>query len=92
MTAEAGRILDAALQLSDRERAEVAAILTDSLGDGSTPEEVRASWLAEIERRREALARGEETLEDFDDVMAKVRRQRTTQPDTYRERVGQDRE
>jgi putative addiction module component (TIGR02574 family) len=73
VSAEASRILDAALQLSDSERAEIAAILTDSMGDGSSPEEVRASWVAEIERRREALARGEETLVDFDDVMARLR-------------------
>jgi putative addiction module component (TIGR02574 family) len=86
VTAEASRILDAALQLSDGERAEIAAILTDSIGDGSSPEEVRASWLEEIKRRREALARGEETLVDFDDVMArlraKVRRSRERQAST----------
>lgn len=69
----ASRILDAALQLPDAERAQLAAILTDSIGDGSSPEEVRASWLAEIKRRRDALARGEETLVDFDDVMARLR-------------------
>lgn len=73
MTDEANRILDAALQLTDGERAEIAAILTDSIGDGSSPEEVRASWLAEVKRRREALARGEETLVDFDDMMARLR-------------------
>jgi putative addiction module component (TIGR02574 family) len=86
VTAEVSRILDAALQLSDGERAQIAAILTDSLGDGSSPEEVRASWLAEIKRRREALARGEVTLVDFDDVMAqlqaKVRRPREPRAST----------
>ena len=65
--------MDAALQLPDHERAEIALILTDSIGDGSSPAEVRASWLAEVERRREALARGEETLVDFDDMMARLR-------------------
>jgi putative addiction module component (TIGR02574 family) len=73
VTDEASRILDAALQLPDRERVELAVILADSIGDGSSPEEVRASWLAEVERRREALARGEETLVDFDDMMARLR-------------------
>jgi hypothetical protein len=73
VTDEADRILDAALQLPERERAELAVMLTDSIGDGSSPEEVRASWLAEVQRRREALARGEETLVDFDDMMARLR-------------------
>jgi hypothetical protein len=41
--------------------------------DGSSLQEVRASWLAEVKRRREALARGEETLVDFDDMMARLR-------------------
>jgi hypothetical protein len=41
--------------------------------DGSSLQEVRASWLAEVERRRAALARGEETLVDFDDMMARLR-------------------
>lgn len=70
---EASRVLDAALELPERERAQIAAILTDSIGDGSSPEEVRASWLVEVKRRREALERGEETLVDFDDMMARLR-------------------
>jgi putative addiction module component (TIGR02574 family) len=78
---EASRILDAALQLSHAERAELAAILTDSIGDGSSSEEVRAAWLAELERRREALARGEEPLVDFDDVMARLRAKVRRSPD-----------
>jgi putative addiction module component (TIGR02574 family) len=73
VTDEASRILDAALELPERERAQIAAILTDSIGDGSSPEEVRASWLAEVKRRREAFERGEETLVDFDEMMARLR-------------------
>ncbi len=73
VTDEVCRILDAALELPERERVQLAAILTDSIGDGSSPEEVRASWLAEVKRRREALERGEETLVDFDDMMARLR-------------------
>lgn len=73
VTAEASRILDAAMKLSEAERAELAATLTDSLGDGSSPEEIQGAWLAEVKRRREALEAGEETLVDFDDMMARLR-------------------
>lgn len=73
MTDEASHILDAALRLPDRERAQIAAVLKDSVGDGSSPEEVRASWLAEVRRRRQALERGEETLVEFDDMVARLR-------------------
>ncbi|EDM80399.1 hypothetical protein PPSIR1_11505 [Plesiocystis pacifica SIR-1] len=73
MTDEASQILDAALELPEHERAQIAAILADSIGDGSSPNELRTAWLAEVQRRREALERGEETLVDFDDVMARLR-------------------
>jgi putative addiction module component (TIGR02574 family) len=73
VTDEASRILDAALQLTDSERAEIAAILTDSIGDGSSPEEVQASWLAEAKRRLAAYERGETTAVDFDEMMERLR-------------------
>jgi putative addiction module component (TIGR02574 family) len=73
VTDEASRILDAAMKLSRRERACVAAILTDSIGDGSSPEEVEAYWLAEVKRRLAAVERGETTLVDFEEVMARLR-------------------
>lgn len=69
MSDEASRILDAALRLSDRERAELAAILADSVGDGSPPAEIEASWLAEAKRRLAAYRRGESTPVDLEDAM-----------------------
>ena len=58
MTEEAKRILEAALQLADAERAALAAVLKDSIGDGSTAEEIEAAWLDEAERRRDELRSG----------------------------------
>ncbi|KIG13397.1 hypothetical protein DB30_08164 [Enhygromyxa salina] len=86
MTDEATRILDAALELPEHERAQIAAILTDSIGDGSSPEEVQASWIAEAKRRLAAYERGETTAVDFDEVIerlrARVRRSRERQAST----------
>jgi putative addiction module component (TIGR02574 family) len=83
VTDEASRILDAALKLPSAERAELAAILTDSIGDGSSPEQIEAAWLAEAKRRLAAYERGELEAVDYDDMMrrlqAKDRRPRPRQ-------------
>jgi putative addiction module component (TIGR02574 family) len=83
VTSEASRILDAAMKLPEGERAQLAAILMDSVGDGSSPEEIEAAWLAEAKRRLEAVERGESTPVPLDDMMrrlrAKVRRAREPQ-------------
>ena len=73
MTDETNRILDAALELPERDRAEIAVILESSLGDGSSPEEIQASWIAEVKRRIAAYERGETTAVDFGEVMARLR-------------------
>jgi putative addiction module component (TIGR02574 family) len=72
VTDNASRILDAALQLPDAERAELAAILTDSIGDGSSPEEIEASWIAEAKRRLATYRRGESTPIDLEDAMREL--------------------
>jgi hypothetical protein len=55
VTDEASRVLDAAMKLPDTERAELALILLDSVGDGSSPEEVEAAWIEEAKRRAASL-------------------------------------
>lgn len=52
------KFIEAAMQLPDGERAELAAILTDSLGDGCSRQEVEAAWIAEVRRRRDAVVNG----------------------------------
>lgn len=64
-------ILAQALQLPPEERADVAKRLIDSLDD---PEEegVEAAWLAEVERRLQAVDRGTAKLEIWDAVRARI--------------------
>ncbi|MFO7567756.1 MAG: addiction module protein [Enhygromyxa sp.] len=73
MSDEASRILNAAMKLPDPERAVIAAILVDSIGDGSSLEEIEAVWIAEARRRAEAIDRGELELVDSEDMMARLR-------------------
>jgi putative addiction module component (TIGR02574 family) len=83
VTREASEILDAALALPRAARAELAAILADSVGDGASPEQIQAAWLAEAKRRLEAYERGELEAVDYEDMMrrlqAKDRRPRSRQ-------------
>jgi putative addiction module component (TIGR02574 family) len=73
VTDEASRILDAAMKLPSAERAELAAILTDSIGDGSSPEQIEAAWLEEAKRRLAAYERGEMQAVDYEDMMRRLR-------------------
>lgn len=50
------------MQLPADERAELAAILIDSIGDGRSDTEIDAAWLAEAKRRLEAVRSGSATL------------------------------
>ncbi|MGB1017149.1 MAG: addiction module protein [Nannocystaceae bacterium] len=68
MRIETQSLLDAALTLPDDERAELSAILADSLGDGSTPSEIEASWLAEARRRLQAVRAGASVVVPSEDV------------------------
>jgi putative addiction module component (TIGR02574 family) len=70
MTDAADRLLKDALVLSDRERAEIAARLLESLdaGEAEDPDEVEKAWAAEIERRCDALDAGTTKTIPWDDV------------------------
>lgn len=61
------------MRLQESERAALAAILVDSIGDGSSPAEIEAAWIAEAKRRAEAIDRGELELVDVEDMMARLR-------------------
>jgi len=60
MTDAADKLLKDVLALSDRERAEIAARLVESLeaDEAEDPDEVEAAWAAELERRCDALDAG----------------------------------
>ena len=73
MGAEARRILETALALSDEERAEVAVYLLASL-DGAPDADAERAWAAEITRRAESVLRGEARLVDWEDADAEAAR------------------
>lgn len=53
--------MQAALTLSDDERAELILVLRDSLGDGAwTSEQIEAAWIVEARRRLDAVQSGRE--------------------------------
>jgi Putative addiction module component len=67
-------IVQQALTLSLEDRAYVADVIEQSLGNGefATPE-IGAAWMAEIERRAQAFERGETTAEDWRTVISRLR-------------------
>lgn len=73
MGAEILRLYEAAMQLSDSERAELVAMLADSLGDGSTQEELDAAWGAEVRRRMEEVVESRAELIPYEDVVREGR-------------------
>jgi putative addiction module component (TIGR02574 family) len=73
MTAELQAVLAAAMALSNSERAELATILTDSLGEGSSDTEIEAAWIAEAQRRWEEIRSGRSKTVPLEEVTAKIR-------------------
>lgn len=65
MTRLASDLLSKALDLPNRERAEIASRLIESL-DESPETEIEGAWLAEIERRCAAIDRGEAQTMDWE--------------------------
>jgi putative addiction module component (TIGR02574 family) len=72
MTAEAQRILDAAMELDESDRAMLGAILLDSVGDGEPAGEIEAAWSAEIQRRLAAIESGEMELVSSEQVKLRM--------------------
>ncbi|HVI00646.1 MAG TPA: addiction module protein [Enhygromyxa sp.] len=68
MTDSTQSILDTAMSLPEDERAELAAILLDSVGDGRSEADIDAAWLAEAKRRLAAVRAGRATLIPTEDV------------------------
>jgi len=75
MTTQSQEVLQSALALPETERAEIAASLIRSL-DPETDEDMDAAWASEIQRRVEAIDRGEVRLIPWDDVMQELRGRR----------------
>ncbi len=67
------RLYEAAMKLSDSDRAELLALLIDSEGDGSSQEEIDASWIAEAKRRLEDIRAGRSETVPYQEVVSKAR-------------------
>ena len=65
-------ILQTALDLPDKERAELALRLVESL-DGESAHDVEAAWAAEVKDRVDALRRGEARTRPAADVFREAR-------------------
>ncbi|MFN2238355.1 MAG: addiction module protein [Thermoanaerobaculia bacterium] len=74
MTNTAQRLLDEALDLTDSERAELAARLIESL-DAAGEDDVDTAWAAEIERRCAAFDSGEAVASDWSEVRQRIERE-----------------
>lgn len=73
MTAEAERLLEAAMKLPDGERAQLAALLADSIGDDASDAEIEGEWIAEAKRRLDDVHSGRSETIAWDDVHRKLR-------------------
>jgi putative addiction module component (TIGR02574 family) len=71
---EAERLLTAALNLPDRDRADLAARLLESL-EGPADPDVDEAWAREIERRCAALDSGEAVNSDWNVVRDRIERE-----------------
>jgi len=73
MTNVATSLLEQALNLPEKERAEIAARLLESLDDAHR-EDVDDAWAQEIERRCAALDSGEAVTSDWSEFRARIER------------------
>lgn len=65
-------MIDAALRLSTRERAEVIAKLLASL-EGERDEDVEAAWAVELEQRARQVLAGKGEFEDWETIREQLR-------------------
>jgi putative addiction module component (TIGR02574 family) len=65
-------ILDAALQLPDKEREQLVDELSASLHSGFASTEIERSWASEIERRSAEIDTGKAVLRDWDEVRDEI--------------------
>lgn len=73
MQRSAAEVLEAALALSEDERAEVAAKLVASL-DGEVDPDAEAAWAVEIERRLARIEAGQSRSVLMDESLARLHR------------------
>ena len=72
MSDAASEVLDAAMRLPELERARLATILADSVGDGVAQEQLDAAALAEAKRRLARLDSGETEAVSYEAIKRKL--------------------
>ena len=77
MEARAEQLLQSALSLPANDRAEIAALLIESLDDDvettGSPAEVEAAWADEIKRRLDQIDKGEVQMIPWEEVIGSMR-------------------
>ncbi|MGN6182959.1 MAG: addiction module protein [Thermoanaerobaculia bacterium] len=73
MTHHASELLDQVLNLPERDRAEIATRLLESL-DTATQSEIDDAWATEIESRCAAVDDGSMQTSNWDEVRARIER------------------
>ena len=73
MTSSATNLLEQVLSLPERDRAEIAARLLESL-DETDQDGVDEAWAQEIDRRYAALDNGEAVTSDWNEFRARIER------------------
>ena len=71
MNAKLKDLFDAASELPDRDRAELAGMLLETL-DGEPDPDVEAAWAEEVERRVRQVEAGEVTMIPWEQVRAEL--------------------
>jgi len=71
MVTESKQLFRAALQLSDNERATLAALLIESL-EGPEDPDVESAWAAEAQRRWQEIESGTVVTIPWEEVKAKI--------------------
>ena len=74
MTRKKELLLDEALRLREKDRADLAFKLIKSL-DGDPSNDVDATWAQEIERRCAAVDAGEAVTSDWEEVRSRIERE-----------------
>jgi putative addiction module component (TIGR02574 family) len=72
MSARAKQVLIEARDLSESERRLIVSELTEDDAEEGTPEELRAAWVAEVERRRAAHEAGTTTMLSWDEAKQRL--------------------
>lgn len=67
------QVLDAALALSEDQRADVAHRLLLSLEPDDFDDDADLAWIAEIQRRRTAIREGRVVLRDWEEALTGIR-------------------